>query len=136
MLVLCCCTGFFLVAAVRGPGLLSSCSVWALHCAGFSCCEARALRACGLFIFLIKFSVVITHVCIDLQSTRALAHVILHACALSHFSHAQLCAALWTAACQPPLSKAFSKQESWSGLPCPPSGNLPDPGIESVHYLT
>ena len=24
----------------------------------------------------------------------------------------------------------FSRQEYWSGLPCPPSGNLPNPGIE------
>ena len=24
----------------------------------------------------------------------------------------------------------FSRQESWSGLPCPSPGNLPDPGIE------
>ena len=24
----------------------------------------------------------------------------------------------------------FSRQEYWSGLPCPPPGALPDPGIE------
>ena len=24
----------------------------------------------------------------------------------------------------------FSKQDYWSGLPCPPPGDLPDPGIE------
>ena len=36
----------------------------------------------------------------------------------------------WTVACQAPLSLGFSKQEYWSGLPCPPPGNLPDPGIE------
>jgi len=24
----------------------------------------------------------------------------------------------------------FSRQEYWSGLPCPPPGDLPDPGIE------
>ena len=24
----------------------------------------------------------------------------------------------------------FSRQEYWSGLPCPPLGDLPDPGIE------
>ena len=28
-----------------------------------------------------------------------------------------------------PLSTGFSRQEYWSGLPCPPSGGLPDPGI-------
>ena len=26
----------------------------------------------------------------------------------------------------------FSKQEYWSGLPCPPPGDLPDPGIEPM----
>ena len=31
---------------------------------------------------------------------------------------------------QAPLSVGFSKQEYWSGLPCPPPGDLPDPGIE------
>ena len=33
-------------------------------------------------------------------------------------------------ACQAPLSMGFSRQEYWGGLPCPPSGDLPDPGIE------
>ena len=37
---------------------------------------------------------------------------------------------LWTVACQVPLSMGFSRQESWSRLPCPPPGDLPDPGIE------
>ena len=31
---------------------------------------------------------------------------------------------------QPPLSMEFSRQEYWNGLPCPPPGDLPDPGIE------
>ena len=35
-----------------------------------------------------------------------------------------------TIACQAPLSMEFSRQEYWSGLLCPPPGNLPDPGIE------
>ena len=29
-----------------------------------------------------------------------------------------------------PLSMGFSRQEYWSGLPCPSPGDLPDPGIE------
>ena len=37
-----------------------------------------------------------------------------------------------TVACQAPLSMGFSRQGYWSGLPCPPTGDLPDPGIESV----
>ena len=35
-----------------------------------------------------------------------------------------------TAACQALLSMGFSRQEWWSGLPCPPPGDLPNPGIE------
>ena len=34
------------------------------------------------------------------------------------------------AACQAPLSMEFSRQEYWSGLPCPPPGDLPDPGMK------
>ena len=36
----------------------------------------------------------------------------------------QLFATLWTVAYQAPLSMAFSRQEYWSGLPCPPLGDL------------
>ena len=43
----------------------------------------------------------------------------------------RLFATPWTVACQAPLSKGFSRQESWSGLPFPPPGDLPSPGIES-----
>ena len=37
---------------------------------------------------------------------------------------------LWTVASQAPLSMGFSRQEYWSGLPCPPAGDLPYSGIE------
>ena len=37
-----------------------------------------------------------------------------------------------TVAHQAPLSMGFPKQESWSGLPFPPPGDLPDPGIKCV----
>src|SRR5574337_1098638 len=36
----------------------------------------------------------------------------------------------WTVACQAPLSMELSRQEYWSGLPFPPPGDLPDPGIK------
>ena len=36
----------------------------------------------------------------------------------------------WTVAHQAPQSMEFSRQEYWSGLPFPPPGDLPDPGIE------
>ena len=37
---------------------------------------------------------------------------------------------LWTLAQQAPLSTGFSRQERWGGLPWPPPGDLPDPGIK------
>ena len=37
---------------------------------------------------------------------------------------------LWTVAHQAPLSMGFSRQEDWSGLPCLPPGDLPNPGTE------
>ena len=43
-----------------------------------------------------------------------------------------LCKTPWTVAHQASLSMGFSTQEYWSGLPCPPPGDLPNPGIEPV----
>ena len=51
-------------------------------------------------------------------------------CVLSHFNHVCLFASPWTVARQAPLSVGFSRQEYWSGLPCPPPGDPPDPGIK------
>ena len=54
----------------------------------------------------------------------------------------QLCSVCWSlsrvrllvtpqaVARQAPLSMGVSRQEYWSGLPCPPPGHLPDPGIK------
>ena len=56
----------------------------------------------------------------------------IYACMLSHLSCFWLCVILWTVACQAPLSMGFSRQEHWSGLPCLPPGDLPDPGTESM----
>ena len=49
---------------------------------------------------------------------------------LSHFSRVWLSVIPWTVARQAALSMGFSRQEYWSGLQCPPAGDLPDPGIE------
>ena len=43
-------------------------------------------------------------------------------------SHVLLFVIPWTVAHEAPLSR----QESWSGLPCPPPGDLPEPGIKTV----
>ena len=59
-----------------------------------------------------------------------------HFCVLSHFSRVLLLATLWTVAHQGALSMAFSRQEYWSGLPYPPPGDLPDPGIEPASLMS
>ena len=61
-----------------------------------------------------------------------------HAFVVSHFMHVcakslQLCPILCSPVdCSPPalLSMGFSRQEYWSGLPFPPPGDLPNPGIK------
>ena len=49
---------------------------------------------------------------------------------LSTLSHVQLFVTPWTVAHQAPLSIGFSRPEYWSGLPCSPPGDLPNPGIK------
>ena len=51
-------------------------------------------------------------------------------------SHVQLTETPWTVAHQCPLSMGFSRQEYWTGLPCPPPGDLPDPGIEPASLMS
>ena len=51
-------------------------------------------------------------------------------------SHVHLFATLWTVANQAPLSMGFSRQEYWSGLPCPLPGNLPSPGIKPTSLIS
>ena len=53
----------------------------------------------------------------------------MRACAC-RFSHVGLFATLWTGTCQAPLSTGFSWYEDWSGVPCPPLGDLPNSGIK------
>ena len=43
---------------------------------------------------------------------------------------------LWTITHQAPLSKGFFRHEYWSGLPCPPPGNLPNPGIKPTSLMS
>ena len=51
---------------------------------------------------------------------------------LIHFGRVKLFATLWTIAYQALLSMGFSRQEYWSGWPCPPPGDLPNPGIKPM----
>ena len=81
--------------------------------------KERRERKRGLFLLIIRPPVL---------SDQDPIHKTL--CVLSHFSRVQPFATLWTVAPQAPQSMGSSRQEYWSGLPCPPSGDLPYPGIE------
>ena len=58
-------------------------------------------------------------------------------CTLSPFSQVWLFVTLCTVAHQALLFMGILQEEHWSGLPCPPPGDLPDPRIEpeSLHLL-
>ena len=43
---------------------------------------------------------------------------------------------LWTIACQSPPSLGFSRQEYWSGLPCPHPEDLPNHGITLASLIS
>ena len=58
----------------------------------------------------------------------------LRAYVLSCFSRVLLFATLWIIAPQAPLPRGFSRQEYWSGLPCPSPGIFPTQG-SSPHLL-
>ena len=62
--------------------------------------------------------------------TQKTIKVCMCACVLSHFSPVGLFMTLFTVPHQISLSMRFSRQEYWSGLPCLPPGDLPNPGIE------
>ena len=55
---------------------------------------------------------------------------------LSLFSHVRLFVTLWTVGHQAPLSMGFSRQVYQSGLPYPPPGDLPDPGIKPMSRMS
>ena len=108
--------------------------MWKLPSAQFASPWVSVFRVkmlpCKWFLFVLKGSSVLqtpTHQS-PLASSRDSLEVLVRV--LSHFSHIWLFATLWT-----PLSMGFSRQEYWSGLPCPPPGDLPNPGIEPASLV-
>ena len=57
-----------------------------------------------------------------------------NSCMLSHFNCAQL--TQWTVACQASLSMGFSRQEYWSGSPCPSPRDLRDPRNQARVFVS
>ena len=86
------------------------------------------------------------HLCISSMSTGSVSNMnskyrssclnfFFHACVLSHFSALPL-ATLGTITHQALLPMGFSRKVYWSGLPFPPPGTLPDPGIQPVSFTS
>ena len=67
------------------------------------------------------------------RSFRRLVHRSVHTKSLQF---AWFCATLWTIDCQALLSMGFSREENWSGLPCPPPGNLSHLGIKPASLMS
>ena len=84
----------------------------------FNCCYYSEKRKCPERVFIYSFKKLCVCVC---------------TCPLSQV---RLFAIPWTAACQVPLSRGLSRQESWSGLPIPALGDLPDPWTEPVSFMS
>ena len=60
----------------------------------------------------------------------SISHYIVLKVKVKSLSHVRFFATQWTVAYQAPLYMGFSRQEYWSGLPFPPPGDLPNPGIK------
>ena len=67
-----------------------------------------------------------------LNSNSALGHVTY---VLSCFSHVRFLVTIWAVAPRLLSPQGFSRQEYWNGLPCPPPGGLPHPGIEPMSLM-
>ena len=83
--------------------------------------------------FCIFVSCVMRHACV-LTETLSMSDIYLYyffPVLTGHFCYCLVAKswALWTVACQVPLSMGFPMQEYWSRLPFPPPGNLPNSGI-------
>ena len=85
--------------------------------------------SCDRFKITVTMFIVYLHYSISLNVAMCMM--------LTHFSHFQLFMTLWTVAHQSPLSIALSRQEYWSGLPCPPPGHLSQPrNLICISYVS
>ena len=68
--------------------------------------------------------------CLEARLCSETVFGIVQACSIPSVMSVWLFVTLWTVALQAPLSVGFSREEFQSGLPLPPPGDLPNPGIE------
>ena len=86
-------------------------------------CAHKYIFQCGLLVvYTCDFALYLTLSCLlcvkEVKKCESLSRV-------------QLFATPWTVGHQAPLSLGFCRQESWSGLPFPSPGTLPNPGTET-----
>ena len=98
--------------------------------------QCPVLKGCRSYICMLNLRMVFARVLgLSYNAGSRWFHSFIHStmcCMLSCCSRVRLSATPQTVAHQAPLSMGLSRQESWSGLPCPPPGDLPDPGIEPL----
>ena len=88
---------------------------------------------CFLSVFTLLASLGTGRMCNSIQHTSSCQ---LQFSSVQSLSHIRLFTTPWIVAHQAPLSVGFSRQEYWSKLPCPPPGDLPDPGIEPTSLMS
>ena len=98
---------------------------------------SSGLLACGPFANLLHNYIYSGLTCIQIHFLQSELPVVNRSLNMAcvHAQVRQLCRLFVTSCtvpCQAPLPMGFSRQEYWSGLPCPPPGSLPHPGIEPV----
>ena len=72
----------------------------------------------------------------DSETESALGRDLGCCAVLSCFTCVWLLTITWIIALQAPRSMGLFRQEYWSGLPCPPPGDLPNPGIEPTSLMS
>jgi hypothetical protein len=90
-----------------------------------------------MYVHINIYTYVYSNICSPVDAniyTYVYTYIYIYICmyihVLSHFSHVQFFATLWTVAHQTPPSMKFSSQEYCSGLPFPSPGDFPNPGTE------
>ena len=111
-------------SAVHSPGKNTG-----VGCCAFHQCIFPTQRSNPHLLRLLRWQVV------SLPRAPPGKPVDVHPCMLSCFSRVQLFDTRGTVARQAPLSVKFSRQEHWSGFPCPPLADLPNQEIK-VSYIS
>ena len=105
-------------------------------------CPTRRLndsQGCCQELEAVAESCVETTAAVTAADSALKADLISHPHRTKSLSHSVVYDSLWpygTVAHQAPLSMGFSRQEFWSGLPCPPPGDLPNLGIKAVSLMS